>query len=131
VKRVLFLLFLLALTSCANPKYAPEPEAHPAGQLLSRCQARFASGGCAAMEWETLPTEESYGSFRFRIFPETSAPVKVVLWMPSMGHGSSPVTVEKLVDGTYHASKVFFIMHGGWEIRFQEENDEAILPFTF
>jgi hypothetical protein len=130
VKIVLALSFL-ALASCANPKYAPEPEAHPVGQPLSQCQARFASGECVAIEWETLPTEEDFGSFRFRVFPEISVPVKVVLWMPSMGHGSSPVTVEKNEDGTYRASKVFFIMRGNWEIRFQEEGDEAILPFAF
>ena len=61
--------------------------------------------------------------------------VEVALWMPSMGHGSSPVTVERLDTGTYRASEVFFTMKGDWEIRIQlkegdEVRDQAIVPIT-
>lgn len=55
---------------------------------------------------------------------EISDVVDVVLWMPSMGHGSAPTQVERAVDanggtlaGAYKVRNVFFIMPGDWEIR--------------
>lgn len=50
--------------------------------------------------------------------------VEVVLWMPSMGHGSSPTQVERVVDAagavvssTLRVRNVYFIMGGDWEVR--------------
>jgi hypothetical protein len=59
------------------------------------------------------------------ISPRLSPDVK--LWMPSMGHGSSPVVVKPISDGVYEVSDVFFIMLGDWEIRYQlKSNDDVI-----
>ncbi len=50
--------------------------------------------------------------------------VDVVLWMPSMGHGSAPTQVERAIDangniltGVFNVRNVFFIMGGEWEVR--------------
>lgn len=50
--------------------------------------------------------------------------INVVLWMPSMGHGSAPTQVVPAVDangilipGTFLVKNVFFMMGGDWEIR--------------
>ena len=43
----------------------------------------------------------------------------IKLWMPGMGHGSFPVTLEKIADGIFLASEVFFTMPGYWDIHFQ------------
>ena len=50
--------------------------------------------------------------------------VEVVLWMPSMGHGSAPTQVERAFDqsghpmlGTFLVRNVNFIMGGDWEVR--------------
>ena len=79
------------------------------------------------LEWEKKPTDEEFGSFILRTGQSSNDPedvdgnLAVVLWMPSMGHGSSPVTVERIAKGTYRASKVFFTMPGDWEIRIQRK----------
>ena len=138
----LFLALLLA--SCANPKYASsDPLAGTDQGTRLSCQARFRAGPCVSIAWEKLPTEEEFGSFVFTVFREGATPapedlpnVSVVLWMPSMGHGSSPVTVTRLDTGTYRASSVFFTMGGDWEIRFQVKagsnvQDQANLPLRF
>lgn len=83
------------------------------------------------MKWEALPNETSFGNFMFRILgdgksEEFEETIAVVLWMPGMGHGSSPVTVERIDSGLYRASKVFFTMKGQWEIRFQIKNGDTI-----
>lgn len=53
--------------------------------------------------------------------------VAIVLWMPSMGHGSRPVVVEKQASLKYNATKIFFIMPGDWEIRFQLKSNNEIV----
>jgi YtkA-like len=145
------LLLLLAVTffnSCAKPNYlSPQaPRGGTQAQKLSACQARFASGHCAALDWETAPSDSDFGSFLFKTFRPNAgdgSPIEVdldgtatvVLWMPGMGHGSSPVTVERLDVGTYRARNVFFVMKGDWEVRIQlkdgnEIKDQAIIPIS-
>ncbi|MGZ3653457.1 MAG: FixH family protein [Bdellovibrionota bacterium] len=139
MKRILFLLF--ALSACANPKYPAAESSDGAAATSAQKKNCFRNGDCVALRWETLPTEEDFGSFLFVVsrngMPvDPDSPPSVLLWMPSMGHGSSPVTVDRLALGEYRATKVFFAMKGPWEIRFQLAGaagvkDETILPFTF
>ena len=44
---------------------------------------------------------------------------KIMLWMPTMGHGSFPVSVKKLSQGVYEAREMFFTMEGNWDVHFQ------------
>lgn len=141
----LFLMILVfaASVACADKKYAPKGEL-PGGpdRKTLTCMATFASGACVSMKWEVEPTESEFGTFVFQVFSkettellDSDGTMAVVLWMPDMGHGSSPVTVEKIEVGTYRASKVFFSMNGQWEIQFKIKNgkdvkDQAILPIT-
>jgi hypothetical protein len=132
------LLLILFLIGCARPQYlSPDTSTPPAlkPQTENGCVARFKhSGGCLDIKWELLPTEEAFGSFVFTtsdistglLKDFTKADLKVILWMPSMGHGSSPVSVEKLSTGIYRAKNVFFNMKADWEIRFQIGTDEAV-----
>ena len=44
--------------------------------------------------------------------------LKVSLFMPEMGHGSSPTKLEKVPGGNiYKISRVYFTMPGIWEVR--------------
>ena len=139
---------LAALIGCAQPRYeTAAPASRNAGEQRLE-GARFAASGLyVSYQWETMPTEETEGSFLLRTyapdardsFPELRDPagtVAVELWMPDMNHGSSPVLIERLGPGTYRASQVFFSMRGAWEIRVQEKVgpnvvDQAALPFLF
>lgn len=149
--KFLLVLVSLAIVACTEPKYisGENLQVPPAGEKLeTSCRIRFADSGlCVAWKWEVKPTESQVGSFTFRTFKVDSSdqfPVlidppaipQVVLWMPSMGHGSSPITVTKLEAGTYRASQVFFVMAGTWDIKFQISDgnsviDEAIDSISF
>jgi hypothetical protein len=50
---------------------------------------------------------------------EPPGPVKVSLFMPAMGHGSSPTSIAKLGQeaGVYRVSDIYFSMGGDWEVR--------------
>ena len=143
---------LLCLMACAKPKYETVIQAQPEGdgkvEKVSECQTRFLNSGyCVLWAWEKRPTTTEKGVFRFKIvrpnlLDDSAIPVDfekdpaVVLWMPDMGHSSSPTKVERIDQGSYRVSNVFFIMPGQWQIRFQILNgnrgqDEAVVDYTF
>ena len=105
----------------------------------SDCALRFRNSRlCLAWRWEESPSNSKVGSLVFKVyrgnlFDDSPVPTdlsvlpSLLLWMPSMGHGSSPTTVTRIDVGTYRASNVFFIMPGEWEFRFQVKRDEELL----
>lgn len=55
---------------------------------------------------------------------EAPGPVKVTLWMPDHGHGSSPTRIQQEIGldgrplaGVYRVSRMYFTMGGLWEVR--------------
>ena len=102
-------------------------------QAAAHCDLSFSRAQlCASLTWDAQPDSENEGSFvmQFRSLrgDSVNSPQvpSVQLWMPSMGHGSSPVTVVALGGGAYRVSRVFFIMPGDWEIRVQLKDGAQI-----
>ena len=127
------LVLTVCTAACARPRYltqTPFGIGTTKATQIFRCDAHFINQiYCIDLTWEQIPTESQPGSFivklvRPNLADQTSLPVSldsdqqlsVELWMPSMGHGSSPVTVTSIDTGTYRVSDVFFIMRGLWEI---------------
>lgn len=58
--------------------------------------------------------------------------LKVDLWMPDMGHGSSPVTLKQLRHNYYLVTDAWFMMPGNWVVRlnfdFKGENLDIEIP---
>jgi len=132
----------IVLFSCAKEKIAPatiEPVAVGTPSTQIQQTPTGTSPDCSH------PFHHS-NLFIFKVFRPNSydqSPVltslpeipNVVLWMPAMGHGSSPIEVAQLDTGTYRANHVYFVMPGIWEIHFQVRSqetvkDEAVLAFT-
>lgn len=58
------------------------------------------------------------GSFVVHVTgPAETTNMSVLLWMPSMGHGTSPVTVTQFDVNKYNVTKASFIMKGDWLVR--------------
>lgn len=152
-KKKSVLIFLVAgFVGCAEPKYETVQQT-PAGntsqsQKVTDCEVRFQNSGyCLLWQWEKMPTSTQVGSVIFKVvrantLDDSPMPVdlnsapSLLLWMPSMGHGSSPSTVEQVDTGSYRAKNVFFIMPGEWELKFQVKEgstvqDEAVVTLTF
>lgn len=145
---MLFRIFIILFftTSCIQQKYAPREEVNPSVEIKS-CPNKLNSGKCVSLDWEVLPTEEGFGQFLIKIWrpnladetevlEEIKEDVTLFLWMPSMNHGSSPVTVKKIDVGTYRVNDVFFTMPGDWDIHVQlkvnnEIKDQTVIPFSF
>lgn len=145
-------ILFLCVVGCAEPKYENVQqvpiENNPQTQKVTDCVVRFRSlGYCVLWQWERIPTANEVGSAVFKVvrsnaLDDSPIPIDIesvpalVLWMPSMGHGSSPTKVEQIDIGSYRAKNVFFIMPGEWELRFQLKEgstvkDEAVANLTF
>lgn len=103
---------------CANPKYLDDTFQLPQGSDARPC-AQMIANICTDIIWSQGPS--SQGESRFDIKFESELPksvaLEVILWMPSMNHGSAPVTVKRTSDSSFEATKIFFIMPGDWEVR--------------
>lgn len=151
---VILFSFFLTL-SCAKPNYqdsinsdlqTPTSENKPQDphSLQPTCELVLKSvGTCLYFQWIKKPSSTEYGHFQLilkkintkedltpeeweLIFPQLA----VILWMPSMGHGSIPVKLSKKSDGIIDVENVFFIMPGDWEIRIQLKNKMEIYDQT-
>ena len=149
-KLILFLPFLLL--ACANPDYGTpdskiptRSQDDPTPEKSKSCALRFVKLGiCSDLAWTRAATDSDPGSLNLRLFSDVGAPVElpagstlfVFLWMPSMGHGSSPVTTNRTGTGHYDVSDVFFIMPGNWDIHLQIKSgsqvlDEVVIPYFY
>ena len=134
--KYLLLTFLL-LIGCAKPNYvSPDAASDRYAPSQNACPLYFNEERlCLSMKWVTYPNEETLGTFIMTFFAEENPekPITphftpfVKLWMPSMGHGSSPVVITQTAAGTYLVSDVYFIMLGAWEIRFQLKNNNDVI----
>ncbi len=120
-------IILLLLGACAKPRYVDGLEGKLDG-ISGECGFLFSSENlCLKTEWVQKPTESTFGEMTLSFVDRNDDsrfvdPIKdpfIVLWMPSMGHGSSPVKIERVDVGRYRATDIFFIMPGPWDIRYQ------------
>lgn len=138
------LIVLFFLVSCARPNYqdpansnpqSPAPETKPQapGAPEAPCELSLKSAQlCLHLQWLKKPNSTEYSHFQIQFkklnSTESLSPeelnqifseLAVVLWMPSMGHGSTPVKLFHKSPGVIDVENVFFIMPGDWEIRIQ------------
>jgi hypothetical protein len=143
-----FILIILCFVffACAKPNYQsplPPPATDQKQEPpvsneppVTKCKYFFeAKRLCLDFKWLARPSQTQLAELEFKFFIQ-ERPTEFIdpalqpfisLWMPSMGHGSRPVVVEKTATGVYKASKIFFIMPGEWEIRFQLKEDKDVV----
>lgn len=141
VKCSLVSLFVISgLFGCAKAKYynLVPPTSGQSGQSLSAdCTLKFVQNDLC-MQWffvNGVPKSQENTEIILKIFrpnyydntvvyvDPVADVINVVLWMPSMGHGSVPTIVERVDVGTYKIKRVNFIMKGPWDLYFQIQKD--------
>ncbi|MGE5085806.1 MAG: FixH family protein [Bacillota bacterium] len=146
--KTLILTSLFLLSACARPDYINPSEINGAQNSVHQsCTLNYAQSGlCTSLSWSQGPVSPAESEFILKFWNAKSGSengpyvdptnsLSVVLWMPSMGHGSSPVTIEKLEPGIFRVRRVYFIMPGEWEIRTFLKNgttliDQATITLT-
>jgi hypothetical protein len=133
---VIALIMSLSQFACARANYQDQtPLAKEAKPGTTTCPLYFKTEDlCANYVWVAKPTEDAVGSFNLSFWKRADSSaadpalaLKVLLWMPEMGHGSSPVKLTKQAIGQYLVDGVFFSMRGDWQIRFQLKNAQAVI----
>lgn len=103
---------------------------------------------CAQVVWTKRATPQKKGEFILKFWDPVRSTFKgpyltprasvfIDLWMPSMGHGSSPVKVSRIAGktgkplaGRFRVSDIYFVMPGSWEIRVKLLREKTILDET-
>ena len=115
----------LILFSSSNPIYAQECRCQSvAGSTESVYQTVTASGRHMQLRFEANPlTIDSNLGF---LCVDPNAQISVAkLWMPDMGHGSSPTRLVRAGDACTKVERVSFVMEGTWEIRVSLADGDA------
>lgn len=102
--------------------------------FASSCDMYFKSEKlCLEQKWDIMPSKTTVGKMTLTFKDDQGrsiSPVKnpfVLLWMPTMGHGSTPVTITLIEDGVYSVTNVKFIMGGPWDIRYQLKDGQTVV----
>lgn len=120
--RSLLITAFLFLTACSRPDYITAEELAGSHENGGACSIQFA-GNCATLTWQNPPSSTGSSPFTLQFQnPLTTEQLSVVLWMPSMGHGSAPVTISTSDQQTFQITDVYFIMPGDWEVRIYLQN---------
>lgn len=148
MRNSLLAFVLLSLVACADRKYV-SVENGSGGQGVEQkasCTPFKISGLCASFTWKKFPQGKEFGEMIVKVWrpnavdgsmvlQDVQGTVDVELFMPDMGHGSSPVQVERQDVGTFSVSRVYFTMSGNWLIKVEIKQgnvirDEADIPVT-
>ena len=122
--RLASILILLSFTACGKSpwsEYIKENNLEPGtqGKPINVCSLLDAN----QIQWIHGPFLKTESEFRMNFQETPTFPFKVELFMPDMGHGSAPVQITAESETSYLIKKVFFIMHGFWEIRIQNSHN--------
>lgn len=95
------------------------------------CHSQF-KNFCAHLGMHAEPTKSSNYEFVVDLVATAQdlakvTDVKVVLWMPSMGHGTTPVKVQRLDAKHFQVTEANFIMEGLWSVNLEVMTTEGSL----
>ena len=124
--KLIFLFFIL-FTGCGDsPFLSDESQPVVRGDHLLDSDLSFAQSEIRIkVFWRVGPLIGDESQLLLVLHDKNGRPASVkgkldlMLWMPTMGHGSFPVKVSEIGMGIYEAKDVFFTMPGLWDIHFQ------------
>jgi hypothetical protein len=137
MKCLVALALILSVPSlgCARPEYVRASDSAIQAQSQATVLDFPQAGLEAVLSPDAAPTSAAENKFTLKFFDSSSGAtadagpyvdtllaVNVLLWMPVMGHGSSPVTLSRTAAGVYEVTRAYFIMPGDWQIRVQLKN---------
>ncbi|NUN07342.1 MAG: serine protease spb1 [Bdellovibrio sp.] len=123
------LLLIFLSLACARPNYISAEDLNPQKkpEETQNTAPEFPILKIrVSLKWSQPPTSQGAQDFILDFDGNVAEfeTLAVLLWMPSMGHGSAPVKIERLSDYQYHVKNVYFIMPGDWEIRLLLKKDK-------
>lgn len=133
MKILMLILSVCLLAGCANPDYVSDDDQHLQNKPMADGAYFSKVRIMAKISWENTPTSEQANAFvlNFSAPSDQFNELTVSLWMPSMGHGSIPVKIEKINATQYRITDVYFLMPGDWDIRFTLKNNGVTIDSSY
>ena len=87
---------------------------------------------CASISYEAKPVMGEAFEFVVDLAGDAStvSGIKAELWMPSMGHGSAPVRVERVNANQFLVTEAYFVMGGDWVVNVEVLTSAGGLKFA-
>ena len=128
---VLIFMSLFLITSCGKSpllnKLEKNTEEISGGIFLSE---QFPNKNLEfSLTLKTPPSLDEMAVFELMLLRqlETSQTLNAFIWMPEMGHGSSPIVMTEENNKLYKFSEIAFIMPGLWVLHIQIlENNQVV-----
>jgi len=137
LKYLFTFLILMGLNSCGDSPFLNEesPSSEVVGNQNLTSEGLLLNGEQLKIQpfWREGPFVLNQSRLLIVVTDLEGVPVtpelelKVMLWMPDMGHGSFPVDVVEIDEGVFEAKEIFFTMPGYWDIHFQLTQSEEVL----
>lgn len=129
--KIILLLLSLTLLSCGKPPLLNKlikPSNEIAGGIL--LSEQFPNEKINfSMKWTVAPGLDDLSAFDLKLASPLSLnqTLNVYIWMPEMGHGSSPVDIKQVSSTDYLVSEIAFIMPGLWVLHVEIlENNKVV-----
>ena len=129
--KIIFFTFMFVLMSCGKSpllnKAGKNLNEVTGGVLLSEQFSKEQLG--FSVNWIVSPTLDDLSSFELKLERplKNNQSLNVYIWMPEMGHGSSPVEMKQLNPVDYVFSELAFIMPGLWVLHVEIlENNQVV-----
>lgn len=81
------------------------------------------------LKWNVPPTLSELSSLDLTLSKplDENISIHAYLWMPDMGHGSSPIEIQKIDPTTYSLTELAFIMPGFWVLHIElKQNNRTV-----
>ncbi len=82
-----------------------------------------------SITWTTPPGLDEMGAFEIELTTplKTNQTLNAYIWMPDMGHGSSPFEKVQVSSTQYNFSEIAFIMPGLWVLHIEILEDNQVV----
>ena len=132
MKHIILITILFTIASCGKSPLLMQKEVSVSGSSgLSTAKSLNSLGLTLNVQWlSPISSEQEAHALlivkKGDVVADLPENFSIFLWMPSMGHGSSPITIKKISTGLYELTSIYFIMDGAWELKVQIKNGNAI-----
>lgn len=132
-KITLILILILSATGCGKSPLlnkAKSAIANLAGteEIKTDPDSSFDQMG-VTFNWLTLPSLEEEGSFNLKLKEalRDNQRIEAYLWMPEMGHGSSPIEIKAINPMEIEYTELAFTMPGLWVLHINFIENEKVV----
>ncbi len=129
--KIILFLFIFSLASCGKSPLLNKVNKNlnevTGSVLLSEQFAKEQLG--FSLDWSVVPGLDELSSFDLKLERalKINQTLNVYIWMPEMGHGSSPIVMNQLNSIDYNFSELAFIMPGLWVLHIEIlENNQVV-----